>query len=191
MNTRICKQCNIEKTLGIDFRKHSGNGYEWSCKLCATERSRQYRLNNLEKDKKNKSDYYINNIEKVKEQHRNLRNKEGYYKKKYLLEKNNPFTYKKTLLRKRISASFKVNRWKKNTIAEKVLGCSYQEAINHISLLFVENMSWDNKHKWHIDHIIPLASATTEEELIKLCHYTNLQPLWAEDNLKKGSKLTY
>jgi hypothetical protein len=52
-------------------------------------------------------------------------------------------------------------------------------------------MSWDNYgfYGWHIDHVIPLSSAKTEEEVYKLCHYTNLQPLWAEDNLKKGSKI--
>ena len=51
-------------------------------------------------------------------------------------------------------------------------------------------MSWGlmGKHI-HIDHIIPLSSAKTEEEVYELCHYTNLQPLWAEDNLKKGSKI--
>ena len=51
-------------------------------------------------------------------------------------------------------------------------------------------MNWDNRSEWHIDHIVPLSSANTEEELIRLCHYTNLQPLWAEDNLKKGGKLS-
>lgn len=50
-------------------------------------------------------------------------------------------------------------------------------------------MTWENRGEWHIDHIIPLASASTEEELLALCHYTNLQPLWAFDNLSKGAKI--
>ena len=49
-------------------------------------------------------------------------------------------------------------------------------------------MSWDNYGKWHIDHIIPLSSANSEDDIYKLCNYTNLQPLWAEDNLKKSNK---
>jgi hypothetical protein len=49
-------------------------------------------------------------------------------------------------------------------------------------------MSWDNYGEWHIDHIKPLALAHTEEETYKLCHYTNLQPLWAIENLQKGSQ---
>jgi hypothetical protein len=52
-------------------------------------------------------------------------------------------------------------------------------------------MSWENHgmYGWHIDHIIPLASAKDEDEIYKLCHYTNLQPLWWFDNLSKGSKM--
>ena len=59
----------------------------------------------------------------------------------------------------------------------------------HLELQFVDGMSWDNRSEWHIDHIIPLSSAKTDEEIYKLCHYTNLQPLWAEDNLKKSNKI--
>ncbi len=50
-------------------------------------------------------------------------------------------------------------------------------------------MSWENMGKWHVDHIIPLATAKTEDEVIKLCHYSNLQPLWAEDNWAKSDKI--
>ena len=50
-------------------------------------------------------------------------------------------------------------------------------------------MSWENQGKWHIDHIIPLSSATNKDELYKLCHFTNLQPMWAIDNIRKGAKI--
>jgi len=56
---------------------------------------------------------------------------------------------------------------------------------------FVGGMSWENYGKWHIDHIIPLSSANNEDEIYKLCYYTNLQPLWSEENLKKGKKINY
>ena len=50
-------------------------------------------------------------------------------------------------------------------------------------------MSWENAGQWHYDHIYPVSLAKDEEELIRLNHYTNFQPLWAEDNLRKGSKI--
>ena len=69
-----------------------------------------------------------------------------------------------------------------------MLGCSWEELKTHIENQFTEGMSWDRLSEIHIDHIIPLASATTEEDLIKLAHYTNLQPLWAKDNISKGCR---
>ena len=50
-------------------------------------------------------------------------------------------------------------------------------------------MTWNNYGEWELDHIIPISSATTEEEVYKLNHYTNFQPLWMSENRKKGNKI--
>ena len=71
----------------------------------------------------------------------------------------------------------------------EMIGCTPDELRNHLSKQFIDGMSWDNYGEWHIDHILPLVSAKDEEEVVKLCHYSNLQPLWAKDNLIKGCKL--
>lgn len=73
------------------------------------------------------------------------------------------------------------------------IGCSTIKLKSHLEKQFTAGMTWENHglHGWHIDHIIPLSSAKNETELYKLCHYKNLQPLWAADNFKKGAKLNY
>jgi len=71
----------------------------------------------------------------------------------------------------------------------EILGCTFEEFKLHIESQFTNKMSWDNRSEWHLDHIIPISSAKTEEEVIKLNHYTNFQPLWAIDNLRKGNKI--
>lgn len=80
----------------------------------------------------------------------------------------------------------------KSGSAVRDLGCSIEELKSHLESKFHEGMSWDNygKDGWHIDHIKPLASydLSDPEEFKRACHYSNLQPLWAEDNLRKGSK---
>lgn len=73
--------------------------------------------------------------------------------------------------------------------ANEYLGCSWVFLREYLAKKFTDGMSWDNYGEWHVDHIMPLASATTKEDLIKLCHYSNLQPLWAFDNLSKGAKI--
>lgn len=76
----------------------------------------------------------------------------------------------------------------KNARTMKTVGCSLEEFKLHIERQFYGGMSWDNKHKWHIDHIIPLATAKTEQDVIALNHFSNLRPLWAKENLAKGAK---
>ena len=70
------------------------------------------------------------------------------------------------------------------------LGCSITELRSHLESKFQPGMSWDNYGQWHIDHIKPLAKfdLTNRVQFLESCHYTNLQPLWAEENLKKGAR---
>ena len=85
--------------------------------------------------------------------------------------------------------AFRDRGFKKQSDTEKLIGCAWDILFSHIQSKFVSGMSIDNYGKWHIDHIIPLSSAKSEEELRALCHYTNLQPLWAAENLSKGSRM--
>jgi hypothetical protein len=96
----------------------------------------------------------------------------------------------KVRLRNLIRNSFRRKGYTKfNDKTEEIVGVDYDSFKVYLESKFLEGMSWENRGKWHIDHIIPLSSSTSKEELIKLCHYTNLQPLWAEDNMSKGDKI--
>jgi hypothetical protein len=79
---------------------------------------------------------------------------------------------------------------KKHGNTMELTGCTTEELIKHLSSKFTEGMTLDNYGYWHIDHIKPCDSFNLEdpEEQLKCFHWTNLQPLWAIDNLRKGSK---
>lgn len=118
---------------------------------------------------------------------------EGFKKKRNIFEKKkrdeDALYYLKVRTRNLIVGAFLRGGYKKNTKTERVIGCSFQEFSRHLEALFLPDMSWENRHLWHIDHIIPIASAKTEEDVILLSHHTNLRPLWAADNMKKGAKI--
>ncbi|HEC39341.1 hypothetical protein LCGC14_1312330 [marine sediment metagenome] len=110
------------------------------------------------------------------------------YRKWYV--KSTPLRKLRCQLSDRIRKHLRAKGLKKDTELKKILGCSVLELMKYLESQFEAGMSWE-KHKvdgWHIDHKIPLCSAKTKREIYKLWHYTNLQPLWAIDNLKKGGK---
>ena len=91
-------------------------------------------------------------------------------------------------MRGRMREFIKKSGFNKNKSTFKFIGCSPDELKLYLEKKFKKGMTWKNHGSWHIDHIKPLASAKSVDAMNKLFHYTNLQPLWAEENLKKGDK---
>ena len=155
------------------------------------EKYKEYRKNKKEIQKKYMKDYYQNNLEKRKKYLE--KNKEKIKLKRNISEKNkrnlNPLHKLKIYTRNRICFYIKRNNITKRNATFKIVGCSPEELKIHLEKKFTEGMSWENQGKWHIDHLIPLSSAKTEEELYKLCYFTNLQPMWGLENIRKGKKI--
>lgn len=127
------------------------------------------------------------NKKKYAETHRDKK----YSYKKQRLKDDIEFKIKENL-RSRLSSAIRNQSAKKTAKTFDLIGCSIQYFIQYIEAQFKECMTWDNHglYGWHIDHIRPCSSFDlTDPEQQKQCfHYTNLQPLWAEDNLKKSDK---
>jgi hypothetical protein len=170
---KVCTKCNIEKEL-LEFnnQKLGKQGKRSYCKLCQSIM---------------KKEYVVINKEKLYEYQINYRIKNPNYNSDYQKKRRSEDINYRLIgnLRARITNIIKNKT--KNTL--NCLGLPVNEFKLYIESLFVEGMNWDNYGKWHIDHIIPLSSVKIEEEIYQLCHYTNLQPLWADDNLKKSNKI--
>ena len=149
--------------------------------------------NNNTKWKKNNPESYKlhkkNNLVKYKKKHKeNIKKSHTKYSnKKY---KTDLFFSLSSKIRSRVNIFLKLNNITKRNKTFDIVGCSPKYLKEYLEQKFTEGMSWELMGKFiHVDHIIPLSSAKTEEEIYKLCHYTNLQPLWAKDNMSKGSKI--
>jgi len=94
-------------------------------------------------------------------------------------------------MRNRLKDYLKYKKISQTNKTFQYIGCTPKELKIYIESKFQPGMTWDNwgVYGWHIDHVIALSSAKTEDELMKLFHYTNLQPLWAKDNLLKSNKV--
>lgn len=171
------------------------------------KKCKEYNDNNREKRRLQQAEYRKKNKDKIKKCQQKYRdnNKQAAkeYKKQYYQEnkqrinkrindkrRDDPNTKFIHNLRHRVYTAFKNGYFFKNNKTKDLLGAPFEIVKEHIEHQFTEGMSWELVGpKIHIDHIIPLASAKSEKELIELFHYTNLQPLWAEDNLRKNSKV--
>ena len=155
------------------------------------ENRKEYYKEYYKKNKENKKEYYKENKDKIKEYYKENKDKLKERQKEYIKNRklSDPLFKMKCNLRARTSQAFKNKGYSKNTKTQEMLGVDWEIAKKHIERLFTKGINWDNYGEWHIDHIIPLASANTTERLKELCHYTNLQPLWAIDNLSKSDSI--
>ena len=157
---------------------------EGNAKYCAENKERRKEINakwraeNKERKKELAAKWRAENKEKITKQ----------IMQRYYSDTNFRLVY---LLRNRIRTAIK--KGCKSAQTMELLGCSIEEVKSHLESQFTEGMTWDNHGEWHIDHIIPCASfdLTDPEQQKKCFHYTNLQPLWASENISKGARLEY
>lgn len=189
----FCKGCQTEKSRTSFYERKSGTP-RYPCKDClrieylesktevAEKRKQQY-AKNKNKILAYKKQYYAENRKRIiKQKNTYINNRMGKDLNYRLLRK----------LRTRILMAVKSNS--KGGSAVECLGCSIEQFRIHIESQWKLGMSWENHtiHGWHLDHIIPLSvfDLTDPEQFKKACHYTNFQPLWAEDNWCKSAKVS-
>lgn len=190
---RICKECGIVKNKN-EFSKNikRQDGLEIRCVGCFLVNKENVKNKKLQKRIDNGRDFYrLRNIKYRNKNRLKVREKRRVKQSEKL---KTDLLYN---LKHNITSS--INQYLKSNKTEatiKILGCSIEEFKVYIESKFEVWMTWDNRGRytgnynetWQIDHIIPISSASTDEEVYKLSHYTNLQPLCSRVNLEKGNK---
>ena len=208
LRSKIYRNKNKEKKYQTDKEYRDKN------KEKIAQQKKEYSANNKEKLSNAQKEYYSNNKEAISQQKKeyNQRNKEkvadrhreyakkhkkevNKYKDKYHRNKNetDPF-YRFKLKIKRMVYYTTVYRkhFKKKNKTFIIIGCTCEELLSHLIKTAIENYGfYDPEFSYHVDHIVPIATAQTEEDVIKLNHYTNLQYLTPKDNLSKKDKLDW
>jgi hypothetical protein len=170
VRNKAYREANKEKIKEINKAYREANKDKINARIKA------YREANRDKERARQKAYREANREEINNR-KNKRRKTDYLFK----------------LRENISSLIRnsINKkgYTKKSKTYKILGCTYKEFKKHIERQFTKGMTWDNYGKWHLDHIYPVAKAKDEEELLRLNHYTNFQPLWAKDNISKKDKI--
>ena len=197
-----CNQCRREYKKIYDSVNRDKLQKQWKCytkkhktkinnygKIYKEKYRDKIKLKNKLYRKKHKADHqkYL-----VTHKHEILESTRKYVRNKLLTNLNFKLSVR---LRQRLYDAVKRNY--KSGSAVRDLGCTINQLKNYLESMFQPGMTWKTwgrgKGKWNIDHILPLSKfdLIDRKQLLKVVHYTNLQPLWWKDNLKKGNKLIY
>lgn len=190
-----CKQVNPQDVSKFGKDSRSPDKLYYLCKQCAVERVKTYYAQYPNKRKERDANYASMNKErkaftdkqyakrnrvKIRE-----RNKIWYKQKR---EKDINFVLGRNLrsrLRSALIGNFKTGS------AVKDLGCTIPEFKLYLEAKFIFGMSWDNYGDWELDHIFPLSKTdlAIRDNLLRVCHYSNYQPLWKQENITKSNKI--
>jgi len=169
--------------------------YYKSNKSVINKKARKFYKNNKDKYLARQRNYYVENKDNILARHKEYRKTHKEKNNKRVADrKEYDINYKLScILRDRILSAIKKQSGKKAYRSVKLLGCTVEKARQHIESQFISGMTWETHglFGWHIDHIRPCSSFDLKDpkQQMECFHYTNLQPLWAEDNLSKGCKL--
>jgi len=176
--TKRCTKCQGEFPATLEFfhKKINGkHGVTTKCKNCSKAYNREQYNKHKTKILQQKKEYHKENINKRNSRDRDRR------------KTDNKFRLKCNLRSRICHAISGIVKSKRTT---ELVGCSIDDLKLHLEKQFVDGMNWENYglHGWHVDHIRPCCSfdLTDPEQQRECFHYTNLQPLWAKDNLAKG-----
>jgi hypothetical protein len=199
---KTCTKCHKTYTKSSEWFYVKGGKYLSSeCKECRKEKTRRYRIANIEAVKaKEKERDRVNNIE-----HRAERNEKLKQWRAKNPDQNKKWAREYAHSRRLVDAGFRIksnmhtrilkaiSRDSKSASTVKLIGCSIEQLKTHIENQFKTGMNWGNygPNGWHIDHIRPCASFNllNANEQIECFNFRNLQPLWAEENRRKGARV--
>jgi len=204
-NQTRCKECTKQYALDNKNRiKDYKKSYREKNREFLNKQDNNYYYDNKDIIREKQKEYYDSNKEEIREIQKKYREKNKEiltlknreYSKKYKNNKNDDLLWiLSSRLRSMIGKSLRNKGYTKRSKTYEILGCSFEEFKLYLESKFEPWMTWENRglyntelnYGWDIDHIIPLDSAESEEEIIRLNHYTNLQPLcsYTNRNIKK------
>lgn len=196
---KICTKCQEEKPLDqFNKDKTKKDGLRPICKICTGKQQKQYAQKNKAKIAEYQKEYAKKNqktLQKNKRRHylkhkdKILKRVNSWHNKNYA----NDESYKlKCIIRRNSYRVADAVKYDKTMKSLDYLGCSLEEFKAHIESQWQEGMTWENHSAdgWHIDHIKPLDwYIKNSDDPWQANHYTNLQPLWAKENLSKNNKI--
>lgn len=200
---KVCVKCGVGKPIE-DFyvRVDSKDGYRTDCIDCVKEQKKKYNGRYSDRKKKWYEDNKLLVIQRSKKwkednsERNSVLNKQSDKRRRPLISKYRRERYQSdNLFRLRdsiatlIGNSFRKKGYSKKTKTNEILGVDYDGFMKHIESQFVDGMSWDNRGEWELDHKIPVSLGKTEEDILRLNHYTNFRPLWKLDNRLKSDNL--
>lgn len=195
-----CRDCKREQLArrkamrGDELRKKDRDYKRGNPEV--NRRRREARQANLDGARRYQREYLLANPDKRIAYRKSNRERQGaerlleYHRAwKRKQRESNPVYRLACAARCRIGQFMRYRGFTKSLRTLEMIGCSWPAFAQHIEAKFSPGMTFENYGEWHLDHIVPLASATNDADVIRLCHYSNLQPLWAAENRRKSASL--